>query len=299
MSSLPWIHRRRRIAPKRPVRAPEEPLSWQRGLRRQLEGLGRGDPRRPPGRGHPGAEPPHPRRRPRPPPPGRPPQRSAAEAVAFTAAPAPVSRERLVEIISRAVTRTVNKHFEGVEAEQQRQIGAELNERIVDLLLGDEADADETAADAPGALAEPGEDAPPADAAPEHVDPVLAESFHGTFERLGLDGERLGTLRQRLVQLAVRAVVKERQSVLENLPPTSLRRIDLLERRIGKLRGSLSTAREAMSKLDGMEDLDLGVASIYRTVQGLAEVDALAEVKRDMLTEIFQANAALQGRKAD
>jgi hypothetical protein len=64
------------------------------------------------------------------------------------------------------------------------------------------------------------------------------------------------------------------------------------------VRESLRAARDLRQRLGTMRDHDPGIASIYRTVQGLAEVDALREMKREMLTEIFQANLALQARPA-
>ncbi len=44
-----------------------------------------------------------------------------------------------------------------------------------------------------------------------------------------------------------------------------------------------------------MKNIDLGVSSIYRTVQGLAGDDELFEQKKEMLEDLFQANLQLQG----
>ena len=43
-----------------------------------------------------------------------------------------------------------------------------------------------------------------------------------------------------------------------------------------------------------MKNIDLGVASIYRTVQGLSADDDNAEQKKEMLKNIFDANVALR-----
>jgi hypothetical protein len=80
--------------------------------------------------------------------------------------------------------------------------------------------------------------------------------------------------------------------------PEDLRALDILERRLAKVRGSLRSAWDLRRRLASLSDHDPGIASIYRTVQGLTEMDALLEVKQEMLREIFQANLALQTRSA-
>ena len=47
-----------------------------------------------------------------------------------------------------------------------------------------------------------------------------------------------------------------------------------------------------------MKDIDVGVASIYRTVQGLGSGDDQFEAKREMLKNIFDANVALRAEMA-
>ena len=70
--------------------------------------------------------------------------------------------------------------------------------------------------------------------------------------------------------------------------------IERLERRVNKLTGSLGRTEEELKRIAGMKDVDLGVASIYRTVQGLSVDDEHAEAKREMLKNIFEANCALR-----
>ena len=75
-------------------------------------------------------------------------------------------------------------------------------------------------------------------------------------------------------------------------------RVDILERRLSKVRESLRAARDLKRRLSILRDHDPGIASIYRAVQGLTDMDALREMKREMLTDIFHANLALQRRPA-
>lgn len=74
----------------------------------------------------------------------------------------------------------------------------------------------------------------------------------------------------------------------------SQRQIAKLERRVRKLSDSLGVTEEELQRVAAMKSIDLGVSSIYRTVQGLASEDAQAEAKGEMLKNIFEANLALQ-----
>lgn len=75
----------------------------------------------------------------------------------------------------------------------------------------------------------------------------------------------------------------------------SLHRAEMakLERRVVKLTQSLERMEEILGKLSKLKNVDPGLSSIYRTVQGLSEVDELFEVKREMLTNIFEENQKL------
>jgi hypothetical protein len=72
--------------------------------------------------------------------------------------------------------------------------------------------------------------------------------------------------------------------------------IDQLERRIAKLTHLLGITEEELRRVAAMKNIDLGVASIYRTVQGLSDDSTQKEKKRAMMREIFQANFELKKR---
>lgn len=85
----------------------------------------------------------------------------------------------------------------------------------------------------------------------------------------------------------------------EELDPSARdRRVNLLERRAAKLEKGLRQTRTLLDQLASQPDLELGVASIYRTVQGLTEADPMAEAKQEMLVSIFETNLELQGKAA-
>ena len=67
-----------------------------------------------------------------------------------------------------------------------------------------------------------------------------------------------------------------------------------LERRIDKLTVSLERTEGELLRIASMKDIELGVSSIFRTVQGLSADDEHADAKHDMLKNIFEANLALR-----
>ena len=72
------------------------------------------------------------------------------------------------------------------------------------------------------------------------------------------------------------------------------RTIDMLERRISKLTHALGVTEEELQRIAAMKGVDLGVASIYRNVQGLSDESADKERKKEMMKTIFQANFELK-----
>ena len=74
--------------------------------------------------------------------------------------------------------------------------------------------------------------------------------------------------------------------------------IDRLERRIAKLVRSLEETEAALQRVASMKNIDLGIASLYRVVQGLDAGDGRADEKRAMMRRIFEANVVLQQKRA-
>jgi Mrp family chromosome partitioning ATPase len=72
------------------------------------------------------------------------------------------------------------------------------------------------------------------------------------------------------------------------------RKIAILERRIVKLTAALAQTEEALRRIAKMKNIDLGVASIYRCVQGLSDEETFVQLKKDLMKRIFQANLELK-----
>lgn len=98
-------------------------------------------------------------------------------------------------------------------------------------------------------------------------------------------------LRQRVLELVMDIVDTERGSATQARQSAHDREVELLERRIAKLKANLQATVMRFSR---GEAVDEGISSIYREVQGLDHADSLYERKRELMKTIFQANLTLQ-----
>jgi hypothetical protein len=69
-----------------------------------------------------------------------------------------------------------------------------------------------------------------------------------------------------------------------------------LERRIAKLMGTTESMEKALGKLANAKEPDIGIASIYRTTQGITLVDSEEDQKSEMMKDIFKANMVLHNQ---
>lgn len=74
------------------------------------------------------------------------------------------------------------------------------------------------------------------------------------------------------------------------------REVGQLHRRIAKLNASLEATEKEIARLRKLKNVDDGVESIYREVQGLDDSDGRAEIKKELMGAIFKANMDLQGK---
>jgi len=77
-----------------------------------------------------------------------------------------------------------------------------------------------------------------------------------------------------------------------------LRKIELLERRISKLTQQLGSTEEELQQALRATHVDSGLASVYNTVQGLSSGAAQAELKKELMAAIFEANVELRRQRA-
>ena len=70
--------------------------------------------------------------------------------------------------------------------------------------------------------------------------------------------------------------------------------LELLRRRANKLVRELRSARSEVQRAAARKEIDTGVASRYREVQGLSGEASNVDAKRGMLEDIFRANLELR-----
>lgn len=112
------------------------------------------------------------------------------------------------------------------------------------------------------------------------------------FDRLP-KGPGVPTLRETAIDLLA-LFVQERDAALAREREEMGGSVVQLERRIAKLMHSLEVTEEVLNRVSAAKDLDFGIESIYRSVQGLNPQDAHNERKLEMMRNIFEANLLLQ-----
>ena len=131
---------------------------------------------------------------------------------------------------------------------------------------------------------------------------ILADAGQSCKRLLDANTRRVRTAQRHNVEAelatARKAAERERDAALRELAElvtqiqggeVSAQGVALYERRISKLTRSLERLERELSGMSP-HALDEGVASIYRTVQGLSQSDAMHVAKREMMNDIFQAN---------
>ncbi len=108
------------------------------------------------------------------------------------------------------------------------------------------------------------------------------------------DGELLARIQQEVVASALREMKAELERALGERQDEHRRQIDTLERRIQKLTHSLGMTESELKRALAAKNVDPGVASLYRNVQGLSADDVQQELKKELMSKIFQANLELR-----
>ena len=140
---------------------------------------------------------------------------------------------------------------------------------------------------------------PKTPAAPLAVQPSgdkLGETLLEILKSLGLSVSSFEDLDKDTIAAAISRMADAKASAKTGEVDEARRTIDMLERRIGKLTHALGVTEEELQRIAAMKNVELGEASIYRTVQGLADDAKDKERKREMMRDIFHANFELKKR---
>jgi len=125
-------------------------------------------------------------------------------------------------------------------------------------------------------------------------DRLLAERLAGMFAASALEGNDGGRLLQALIATALRGVHEERRRASGRQLAENRFELETLRKRVVKLTRALGATEEELRRVVELNQPDSGVASIYRTVQGLSFEAAGAQARVQMLTRIFEANLDLR-----
>lgn len=107
-------------------------------------------------------------------------------------------------------------------------------------------------------------------------------------------GATASTVEQRLMELVMDVVSGERQSAEEARRALQDREVDNLQRRIKKLNDNLAATEQRLQQVAALKDVEGGISSVYREVQGLTAADDQGGKKKELMAGIFQANLKLQ-----
>ncbi len=101
-------------------------------------------------------------------------------------------------------------------------------------------------------------------------------------------------LRERAVALTLELIGEERQKAYDEAVVSQSERVTQLKRRVNKLVSKLDETEAILAAVEAGEDIDLGVASIYKSVQGLKGGVNFYDEKQDALKKIFDLNVELK-----
>jgi Mrp family chromosome partitioning ATPase len=121
---------------------------------------------------------------------------------------------------------------------------------------------------------------------------------NGTHDAFNGSSNGIGELQQAAEEPAFVAMSPEEiERLLAAGEPSAeiyQRKIDILERRIAKLTSLLAMAEQNLQHMAMIKNVDPGIASIYRGIQGLSPEEEALAFKRDLMQKIFQANVELK-----
>jgi GGDEF domain-containing protein len=103
----------------------------------------------------------------------------------------------------------------------------------------------------------------------------------------------LHALEERVLTLAREWTEEALSKALAESHKAHANEVDTMQRRIDKLSRALEDAQGELVRAQAGQEIDPGVASAFRTVQGLRDSNG-SSAKRDMLSQLFEANLELR-----
>ena len=116
----------------------------------------------------------------------------------------------------------------------------------------------------------------------------------GKVKELLGGGTETPELQERVLELVADLVGQERRSAEAARRALRDREVENLQRRIEKLTQALDTTEHRLKQVAAMKNIDDGISSIYREVQGLDQDSEGGGRKKELMAAIFEANLRLQ-----
>jgi diguanylate cyclase (GGDEF)-like protein len=128
------------------------------------------------------------------------------------------------------------------------------------------------------------------------VEHVLGDKIRELFGLSERDSDMLARIEQEVIASALREMKAELEKSISSSQSQHQRQIETLERRIGKLSDALGMTESELQRVLHGKSIDPGVASIYKSVQGLSSGDVQTELKKTLMAKIFEANVELKNQ---
>ncbi|HEX6811817.1 MAG TPA: hypothetical protein VF384_09370 [Planctomycetota bacterium] len=104
---------------------------------------------------------------------------------------------------------------------------------------------------------------------------------------------------ERVMELVMDVISGERHDAEQARRALRDREVDNLQRRIKKLTDTLQQTEQRLQQVAATKNIEAGISSLYRDVQGVSSDDALAIKKTELMAEIFRANLELQKKSTN
>jgi len=125
----------------------------------------------------------------------------------------------------------------------------------------------------------------------------LGRKLRELFERLGPQTPETALLQRAVIDLTLQNIETVRAQSSEQELTERDKQIDQLERRVRKLAGMLEMTEAELKRVAELKDVDPGIASVYRSVQGLSGQERDFELRKQLMNEIFKANIELREKR--
>lgn len=136
---------------------------------------------------------------------------------------------------------------------------------------------------------------PPIEGIDDEREVEMVQRIHALFSSLDeVTTPGLVSVQEQLIALALSGLRSERALAMNTSSTEYQDRIKNLERRLAKLSRTLGMTEEELKRVMRLKNIDPGMASIYREVQGLSADDDNVELKQELMSKIFEANLELR-----